>query len=188
MTNRQPPTIKKKSISTSWLEKIPWLSVLILFITYAAFGWSISQASQSWIQSILETGQTLEFTLEEELVTLSIRLLALAAIVIISLLLTIPIAVITFTFQKSLRSDLTTFISSFVWCFLLVLMICSFDDFANLLVIISAALLVRLDFQKLGCTNWQIFLIILGVCSLAFALGMISFEFQHSIDINHITE
>ena len=149
MTNRQPPSIKKNSLS--------WLSLLILFMTYAVFGWSISQASQSWAQWIVETGETFKFTLEEEVIILSIHLLALAVIVIVSLCLTIPIAVITWAFQRSLGSDLKAFISVFVWSFILVLIICSFNYFADLLVMICAALLVRLDLQKLGCKTWQIF-------------------------------
>ena len=180
MTNRQPPSIKNNSLS--------WLSLLILFITYAVFGWSISQASQSWVQWIVETGETLEFALEEEFIILTIHLIAAAIIVIVSLCLTIPMALITLAFQKSLGSDLKAFISVFVWSFILVLIICAFEYFADLLVMISAALLVRLDLQKLGCKNWQIFLITVIVSSLAFALGIISFDLKDNLDIEYITE
>ena len=170
MTNRQPPSMEENSLS--------WLSLLILFMTYAVFGWSISQASQSWSQWIVETGETFKFTLEEGAIILTIHLLALAIIVIVSLCLTIPIAIITVAFQKSLGSDLKAFISVFVWSFILVLVICSFDFFADLLVMICAALLVRLDLQKLGCKTWQILMITVGVCLLGFYFGFLSFNLQ----------
>jgi hypothetical protein len=160
----------------SWLDKMPWLSLLILFITYAVFGWSVSSVADSWVQWILETGKNLDLFLEEKLISNTIHLFALAVIIVISLCLTTLVALITFAFEKSIGSDLKAFLSVFFWSFILVLMFCFLDYFADLLVMISAAILVKLDLQKIGCKTWQTFSIIVFLASLAFGFGVISFE------------
>lgn len=168
----------------SWLEKIPWLSLFLLFLTYAVFGWSISKQSHLWKESILDMAQNFGFSLEDDLIMISIHVLALAIIVLIALLLTTPITLVTFVYKESIGSNIKAVISVFIWSFVLVMILCFFDHFANLLVMISAAILVRLDLQKMGYKVWQVFFIIGGLAIIGFALGIISFELKNSLILN----
>ena len=169
----------------SWLEKTPWLSVFILFITYAVFGWSIASSANSWATLTLETVDSIGLFLEEQLVVIIIHLLALAVIIIISLALTTPVALITFFVQESISSDLRAVIAVFSWSFIVVLMFCFWDYFSDLLVMVSAGILVKLDLQKLGFKTWQVFLVILVLAFLSFLLGIISFEMKENFMIGN---
>jgi hypothetical protein len=170
----------------SWLEKMPWLSLLILFITYMLFGWSITQKSESLIKVLLNTGENLNLLIEKDTILLAIHLLALATIIIITFFLTTPIALITFVYKGTISSDLTAIISVFGWSLLLVIIACYFSFFADFLVMISASILARLDLQKLGCKSRETFLIILILASIAFALGVFSFQIKNSFIIDNI--
>lgn len=168
----------------SWLEKMPWLSLFILFVTYTVFGWSVSSATDSWVHGILEINKNIDWFLEEELITHLIHLFALAVIIFISLFLTTPVALITFAFKKSIASDVKAFIWIFAWCFILVLMFCALDYFADLLVMISSAILVKLDLQNMGFKTWQVFSIIVILASSSFALGIIIFDMKPGLIFN----
>lgn len=167
----------------SWLEKTPWLSLLILCLTYAVFGWSISSSVDSWSDSILETAQNIDLLIEKELIAITIHLLALAVIVLISLFLTTPVALITFVFQESIDSDFKASIALFLWSFIAVIIFCFWNYFADLMVMISAGILVKLDLQKLGCKSWQVFLIIILGASLSFFFGVMSFAMKRNFTI-----
>lgn len=178
--------INEQNNTKSWLEKFPWLSVLILFLTYAVFGWSISSKASLWTQWIVETGKNFDLVLEDSIAMISIHLLALAVIVLIALLLTTPIALITFVYKESISSNLKAVIAVFIWSFMLVIIVCFLDHFADLLVMISAAILVRLDLQKLGYKIWQTFFVIVCLASLGFAFGIIIFGLKNGFIFNNI--
>lgn len=162
----------------SWLEKTPWLSIVILLITYAVFGWWFAQNADLWTHLLLQLGESWAWFLEEQAIFITIHILAIAVIILISLSLTTPIALVTFVFKESTSSNLKGFSSILIWSLLLVVVLASIHYFANLLLMISASILTRLDLLKLGCKNWQIFLIITILGSAAFGLGVISFRWQ----------
>lgn len=170
----------------SWLEKMPWLSLCILFLTYMLFGWSITEQALSWTELLLETGENINLLIEEDTILVSIHLIALATIIIITFFLTTPIALITFVYKESVGSDVKAFISVFVWSLFLVIIVCYFSFFADFFVMISAAILARFDLQKLGCKNWQTFIIILFLAISAFSVGVVSFQIKNSLIINNI--
>lgn len=157
----------------SWLEKNPCLSIFILIITHVLFGWSIYDEAYSLINWIMATGVDINLLLEKELVIYLIHLLVLIIVIFVSLFLTTPVALITFVFKESIGSDIKATISVLLWSFFLVLIICYLNFFANLLVIISAGILVKLDLQKMGFKKWQVFLFIIILSSLSFSLGAI---------------
>ena len=170
----------------SWLEKTPWLSLFILCTTYAVFGWSIASSVDTWIHSTLETVSNIGLFLEYELILLIFHLLALGVIVLISLFLTTPVAFITFFVQESISSDFKAVIAIFLWSFIAVLIFCFWNFFSDLLVMVSAGILAKLDLQKLGCKTWQVFVIIVLLAFLSFVVGVVSFEMKENDIFSYI--
>ena len=170
----------------SWLEKTPWLSLFILCTTYAVFGWSIASSVDTWINLTLETVNNIGLFLEEQLIVMIIHLLALGIIILISLFLTTPVAFITFFVQESIGSDLKAVIAIFLWSFIAVLIFCFWSFFSDLLVMVSAGILVKLDLQKLGYKTWQVFFIIVLLAFLSFVVGVFSFEMKENFIFSYI--
>ncbi len=165
----------------SWLERTPWLSIVFLLITYAVFGWLFARNTDLWVSYLLELGESWAWFLEQKAIFITIHILAIIVIILISLSLTTPIALLTFVFKETIGSNLKGFISILIWSLVLVIVLSSIHYFANLLVMISSSILVRLDLLRLGCKNWQIFLIIALLGSTAFGLGVISFRWQNQL-------
>ena len=161
----------------SWLNSNFLLSFSLFFSTYTVLGWSIANQAILWAKFLHEQNIPIEIALEEDILLFLIKLFALLVIIIITFLLSTPVALTTFLFQESINSDLKGFLSILLWSVVLVFAFCSFDYFADFLVIISVNLLLRLDLKKLKYRNWQIILIILFFASIAFIVGVILFDF-----------
>lgn len=166
-------------IDQSWLTKTPWLSSAVFLCTYGVFGWTLARKAGLWLIYFKERGESLNIFITDEILLLLIHLSALIVVILISLSLTTPVALITFVFEESVSSDLKAFIYIFLWSVLAVFILCSFDLFADLLVVISANLLLRLDLQNLSFKMWQIFVLIIFLATIAFASGVLLFEYIH---------
>ena len=161
----------------SWLTKTPWLSALIFFCTYAVVGWKLAEKSESLILFWQEKGGNLGLYIEDDLLLILIRIFTLFLIILVSLSLTTPVALITFVFEESLNSDIKAFIYIFLWSIFAVFILCYFDFFADLLVIVSANILLRLDLQSLKLKMWQIIFLIIFLATIAFCSGLFLSEY-----------
>jgi hypothetical protein len=162
---------------SSWLDKNILISLGIFLCTYGVLGWSIASIVESWASIINEHSIVTHFLLQDKVLLLIIKLLILAITVLVSLGLTSPLALMTFIFEESINSDLKAFIAIFVWSIILVFIFCSIDYFADLLVITSTNILLRLELQKSKFKNWQIFFVTLILAFIGFTLGMFLFNF-----------
>ena len=159
----------------SWLKKLPWLSLILLLITYSLFGWFLSESRVSWTIWITEQGKGMGWLLEEEIVSGMIHLLGVAFVLLITTALTAPITLMTIFVGSGLKSDKRAFISVLAWAFAVVLMICWIDYFARLLVLLCAGLLARLDIQNAGYNDWVAFVILAFISLIGFAFGLFSY-------------
>lgn len=162
---------------SSWLEQNLLISLGIFLCTYTVLGWSIASIVEYWANIINEHTMVTHFLIQERILLLIIKLLILAITVIVSLGLSSPIAVMTFLFENSINSDLKAFIAVLVWSVILVFIFCSIDYFADLLVITSTNILLRLDLQKSKFKNWQIFFVTVILAFIGFTLGIFLFNF-----------
>jgi hypothetical protein len=156
----------------SWLKKFPWLSLLLVLLTYAVFGWFVASESENWRNWLLEQGKSWNWGFEEGAYQIFIHVVATFAIISISLILTAPIAMMTYILGSWMGSDAKAILSILVWSFVFVLMIRWFEYFIRFLVLLSAAILGRLELQTLGYNKWQTFTLLTLLCLLGFALGV----------------
>ena len=161
----------------SWINRNLLFSLSLYLSTYIVFGWLIASHTIVWADFLRQQDIPIEIFLEEEILLLLIKLLALITIIVITFFLSTPVALTTFLFKNSINSDVKGFISILLWSIILVFAFTSFDYFAHLLILIAANILLRLDLRKLHYRNWQIIVTILFCAAIAFSSGMLLFDF-----------
>ncbi|MFM7438099.1 MAG: hypothetical protein ACKO2V_05770 [Snowella sp.] len=150
------------------LKTFPWLSLSIMLITYVVFGWHIAAVSINWSHSIVVQTNGLGLGLKDESLMLAIHLFAILIIVLTSLALTAPLTLMTFFVSSWIKSELQSIMAMIAWSFLLVLILRWFDVFIQFLVLLSAAILGRLELRYIGYSRSQT----LGILTI---LGLIGF-------------
>jgi len=156
-------------------QSLSWISLLLVFLTYCAFGWLVSQSNANLTFWVVEQGKTLDWELKEKIVSVMIHLLAAALILAIAIVLTAPVALLTLFFGNWLRSDINGFIAILLWSFGFVVIINWFDYFVRLLVLLAAAILGKLELQQVCNKNWQIITNLAILCLSGFSLGVLTF-------------
>jgi hypothetical protein len=132
------------------VKKLPYLSVILLWLTYVVLGWKIYQWFLNW----------------------HTWLLAVLLVLLMAILLARPAAIVDFVVSGFLGSDVKAFISVVILSFCSICLLFWFPISAHFLVLISAALLARLDMQLAGLKPRSAF-IILALFSLAgLAMGI----------------
>ncbi|MEO1432784.1 MAG: hypothetical protein AAFV71_27705 [Cyanobacteria bacterium J06633_8] len=121
----------------SIIQQLPWVSLTLVLVTYSVFGWILSQENLpifTWLTIVISV------------------LLLVAAI-------TTPwskaVKYVRFLFNTKLKS----FLLAVLGAFLFFLIFAEFRIFLDIMLIISATILVRLDFQVAGISDNQAFLL-----------------------------
>ena len=135
-----------------FVKKLPWASLLLLVFTYGLFGWLISATDISWL----------------------LWLMGGVYVLLIALALTAPFRLIRSFYTSWLQSDTRAFLSVIFGALVAVVIINWLAIFIRILVLVSAAALVRLDLQTAGYTKWQAFWILLTVSLGGFGLGVLA--------------
>ena len=161
-----------------WLKYLPVISILLLLVTYTAFGWHVTSASLVWSEPLSAQFKSWDFDLEQQSILWGIHLLALLMIVLTSLALTAPIALMTFFVGSWARSEVQSMISMVFWSFVLVVMLRWFNYFVEFLVLICSAVLGRIELRNAGLSQSQAVLVLLALCIASFGVGVYSsFQF-----------
>jgi hypothetical protein len=112
----------------SILKQIPWLALTLVFLSYSALGWVISETETPWF----------------------IWLITVVAILLLLICLTTPWSRITAYYSTLLQSNWRSFLATVSAAFLLFLMLAWFRVFLDTLLILSATILAKIDFQTNG--------------------------------------
>lgn len=158
------------------MKQIPWLSLVLLFLAYASFGWILSQSIPSTIEEISQPSTVLALAIDEKLVYLLAYILAAIVLLLITAVLIAPMTLISVFVEGSLGSDTAAVFSVLIWTLILVLMVLCFEYFVRLLIMIGVIILARIELRGLGLSRWQCFLIIVSVCIVGFSSGLFAFD------------
>ncbi|MFS0514581.1 hypothetical protein ACEYW6_07640 [Nostoc sp. UIC 10607] len=110
------------------LKRVPWVSLALVLLSYSTLGWVISETRAP----------------------LFVWLVTVVAILILIVTLTTPWPKMTYYFSILLKSNTRSFGVAVLAAFLFFIMIAWFRIFLDTLLIISATILVRIDFQIAG--------------------------------------
>ncbi|BAY22712.1 hypothetical protein NIES2100_24750 [Calothrix sp. NIES-2100] len=141
------------------LQRVPWVSLTLLILSYSTLGWVISETKAplfAW------------------------AVIAIAILLFVGIL-TVPWTRMTDVSSILFKSSTRTFIFSVFAAFLFFVMIAWFRMFLDTLLIISAAILARIDFQAAGFKEGQAFWItsIFSLAGLALGAAMQMLLFNH---------
>jgi hypothetical protein len=120
---------------------------------------------------LLIASVTLGWTLASESISGLAWLAVVASIFLLATLLTVPLPNLQRLILQWFKSDIGTFISVILVAFLFVVFLNWIDFFVKPLVLISAAILARLDSIAAGFNQWQEFLIITSISLAGLGVG-----------------
>lgn len=152
------------------LKKFPWLSLIILLLTYGFEGWMYG----SWTLKVSEEKVFL-VELTEQIRFSILYGIAVAIISFLVIVFTAPISLLAISVNGWLKSDARTVLSIFIGAFAFAIIVQRIDYFARFLVFAAAALLLKLDLQLAGYSRWLCSLILTIFCWLGFTGGILSF-------------
>ncbi|MEH2313263.1 hypothetical protein [Nostoc sp.] len=112
----------------SILKRVPWVSLALVLLSYSTLGWVISETHAP----------------------LFVWLVTVVAILLLIVTLTAPWSKMTYYYSILLKSNTRSFAVAVLAAFLFFIMIAWFWIFLDTLLIISATILVKIDFQKAG--------------------------------------
>ncbi|WP_292854776.1 hypothetical protein [Nostoc sp. NMS8] len=112
----------------SILKRVPWVSLALVLLSYSTLGWVISETRAP----------------------LFVWVVTVVAILLLIVTLTAPWPKMIYYYSILLKSNTRTFGVAVLAAFLFFIMIAWFRVFLDTLLIISATILVRIDFQRAG--------------------------------------
>lgn len=133
-------------------KKLPWLSLVLLLVTYSTLGWILSAYSESWF----------------------FWLLTILSTVLLDLWLSSSWSKIRDHFVGLFKSDSRTFLVAVAAALLTVFIITWLHIFVHILVIVSSGILARLDTQVAGLREWQVFWTLLIISLVGLGLGTVT--------------
>ncbi|MCC5614188.1 hypothetical protein LC605_03670 [Nostoc sp. CHAB 5836] len=140
------------------LKRVPWVSLALVLLSYSTLGWVISETRAPafvWVATVI-------------------------AILLLIVTLTAPWPKMTYYYSIFLRSNIRSFGVAVLAAFLFFMMIAWFRVFLDTLLIISATILVRIDFQRAGLKErlafWTASIFSLG----GLALGALIYKLIYS--------
>lgn len=131
------------------LRNLPWVSLILLLVTYITLGWLLSNFGDPmpvWVAVVI-------------------------GVFVLSTLLSSPWSHLRDDLTKMFKSDSRAFTVAIVGAFATVLIITWFHIFAHAMVIAAAATLFRLDAQTVGWSEKKIFWVLIIVSLAGLGLG-----------------
>jgi hypothetical protein len=129
--------------------QLPWLSAFLLSIAYAIWGWTLAEThAPLWVWGV---GISLTLLFAEALAS--------------------PWSWIRNSIFRWLANDTRAFISAICGAFLSVVILTWLNITTQVILLVAAGLLVRLDAQQARVKDWQAFFILVAVSAIGLALG-----------------
>jgi hypothetical protein len=155
------------------LKKISWLVLILLVLTYAVFGWLYASSTMGWLEREIKLGNSIS----DDLIFGIIETLGALFVLLVALAFTAPIATITLGFSSWLKSESKTLISLVFIALGSVIVLRWINYFVHVFVLLSAAILTRLELQTSGYNKWQTISILTFGCLLGFGSGVSIYSF-----------
>jgi hypothetical protein len=109
-------------------KRVPWVSLALVLLSYSTLGWVISETDPPMF----------------------VWLVTVVAILLLIVTLTTPWPKVTYYYTIVFESNIKSFGVAVLAAFLFFIMLAWFRVFLDTLLIISASILVRIDFQTAG--------------------------------------
>jgi hypothetical protein len=155
------------------LSKFPWVSFVLLLLTYISFGWSYAR----WAVLTIENFKDSYWLEKINIDAATIDILGGFFLVSIVFVFTGAVALLTDKIFSWIKTQLQVFTSIIGGSLAVVLILYLFEYSVRFLVLLSAAMLFRLDLRNNGFKKENA-AIILAIFSLSgFIIGVLSYTF-----------
>ncbi|MGK7886010.1 MAG: hypothetical protein AB4057_15475 [Crocosphaera sp.] len=161
------------------LIAFPFLCLAIVVVTYGTFGWYVGSSAVTWSHWFTNQGEAWGWVLKEDAIFLLLHVLAAGVVLLITASLAAPVAIITIVFGSSFKSDTKAIVAVLLWSFVAVVMLRWIGYFSRIFLLLSAAILAKLELQKLGYAQWLVMLLLILICLGGFALGLLGYYQLH---------
>ncbi|MBW4672503.1 MAG: hypothetical protein KME52_00175 [Desmonostoc geniculatum HA4340-LM1] len=142
----------------SILKRVPWVSLALVLLSYSTLGWVISETHPPmFVWSVI-----------------------VIAILLLILTLTTPWPKVTYYYTIVFESNVRAFGVAVLGAFLFFIMLAWFRIFLDTLLIISATILVRIDFQVAGLKKKLAFWSASIVSLTGLVLGVLIYKLVNS--------
>jgi hypothetical protein len=158
-------------------KNIPWLSIILLLLTYSTFGWIYAD----WAIATIQQGNLLNWVLDRNLISFIVYGLGVVWVLLVSTAFTAPIALMTISVSSWIRSEARAFLSIFIGALAFALIVQWLDAFTRFFVLLAAAILVKLDLQTAGYSRWLSVLILAILCLAGFGSGILAFYYLSGV-------
>lgn len=168
-------------------KKVPWLSLSLLVVAYGVFGRNISNVFPVLDRWLIEQSRHWGWTVPDEDVFLlwlfGIRTFLLACLV---LLTATPLALSKLVVGDSFKSEGKAVYYFLAWSLAAVFFFRWIHYSLQLLLLVSATILGRLELQYVCKQEWLVVLILLTLSLLGFGLGVLSSHAPHPFGTGHV--
>ncbi|MGF1478438.1 MAG: hypothetical protein ACFB4I_02965 [Cyanophyceae cyanobacterium] len=158
------------------LKTVPWLSLLLVFLTFSAFGWSLTESIPDLAEEIVDRASFLGISISAVVVSWTLFPIAATLIIIVAVSLTAPILWIRIGIGNWLKSDFKAFASILLWAFAVAFIFSWIEYFVRLLVLLSVSILARLELQRAGYKKNQASIVLVCCCLFGFAVGVLAYS------------
>ena len=170
----------------TWFRQFPWLSLLLLLVVYSVFGFYLSEQGPQLTRWLIEQGQLWGWTIDEKKAIKLLFGIGVLFVLGFTLLLATPMALTKLFVGNSLKSDNQAILTFLGWSLAAVVFFRWISFFLQILVLVCATILARLDLYRLKLKDWQVFFVLLLICLGGFELGMLTFNYYHSSSEAHV--
>ena len=160
----------------SRLKNLPW-SLVLLFVTFSVFGWYLMDSIPDLTDWVADKGGAFNISATQLIVSWIILPTAAASIIIMAVSLTAPILWMRIGITSWMKSDINALASTLLWTFAIVLVFSYIEYVVRFLVLLSAAILARLDLQQAGYSKATASVMLVSLCLAGFASGLLAFFF-----------
>jgi hypothetical protein len=155
-----------------WLKKFPWLSFVLLVLTFGIFGWLYG----SWTAWLVEQERGFRGLFEDRIATLLIELFGAILVLLMALAFTAPIAIMTLSVGNWIKTEARVFVGLLIASALAVILIYWLQYIARFLLLLVAATLFRLELQTAGCKKRQASFVLAMSCLVGFGCGVLVYS------------
>ncbi|BDA39945.1 hypothetical protein [Candidatus Atelocyanobacterium thalassae] len=161
------------------LIKFPFLSLIIILLTYCSFGWYLGSSASDWSYWLGQKVNAYGLSIKNETFFLLIHLIAVLIILLIIIGLSNPDAILTVVFGSSFKSDSKAMITVFLWSLITVFLLRWIVNVSTIFLLICSTVLAKLEMQKFNISRYQIIVNLFITCFGGFGCGLLSYYEFH---------
>ena len=161
-------------MKTLTAKRVPWLSLLLLLVSYASFGWFLCHYAFPLVDSLprgLSTREVFDRVLLQPTLPKVVLLATIGCIIFFSLAFMRPLSNFTSFINRWFKSDTTAFLTISIFAGMIAVVLYWLQVFLFVVTIAAAGALARIDLQTHRFSGLQSFWLLSTFSLVGLAIG-----------------